>query len=40
MPKELKEIKNFNQGVHFTPSEQDIHEDSAAFSPYIYLSTY
>ena len=32
MPKDLKEIKNFGQGVMFTPTEEDIHEDSAAFS--------
>ena len=32
MAKDLKEIKNFGQGVMFTPTEEDIHEDSAAFS--------
>ena len=32
MPKQLHEIKHFNKGVHITPSDTDIPEESADFS--------
>ena len=32
MPKQLHEIKHFNKGIHITPSDTDIPEESADFS--------